>query len=121
MLSNSRLIDKFLAKGFEEMKKINFCQHLSVSERSRNETMDEDTFKTIHPTHVADIFMNFFRKHQSKFVDEFRSVQCTKLGLDHTFYATSILKIVNLEGSKRQFNALLIVLNEIGTVYILGH
>ena len=38
------------------------------------------------------------------------------VAIDHTFYATTLLKILDKNGSKRQFNALLLVLNENGFI-----
>ena len=74
------------AKKFEEHKKIEFSQHMTIEEKLNNEKMEEDTTHCMHATHVGDIFLHFFRRHQSDFVAEFKSVQCQEVSIDHTFY-----------------------------------
>ena len=103
-------------KTFCELKKTYFAQHLTVEERQQNKHMNPDTYKCISASHIADIFMHWFRLHQSYLIDEFKEIKCEKLSIDHTFFVSSLVKILDESGSKRQFVALLIVLNEDGMV-----
>ena len=50
-----------IAKKFRELRKIDFSQHLSPEERSSNQSMEPDAYRCLHATHVADIFMHYFR------------------------------------------------------------
>ena len=49
-------------------------------------------------------------------IEEFKSIPIEKIAIDHTFHVTTLIKILDEEGSKRQFVALLLVLNEVGLV-----
>ena len=75
-----------IAKTFREVRKIHFAQHLSVEERSVRQVMDFDTYRCISASHIADIFLHWFRLHQAVLIDEFKSIKCQELSIDHTFY-----------------------------------
>ena len=80
------------------------------------EIKDTLYYRCMHASHIGDIFLHYFRRHHDLFVNEFKKVICNTASIDHTFYCTTLIKIISEDVSKKQFSALLIVTNEDGLI-----
>ena len=74
---------------------------------------DSDAYRCIGRKLIGDVFLHYFRRHHSTFMEEFKSVIVNTMGIDHTFQSADLITFIDEQGSKKQFKSLFLILNEV--------
>ena len=85
---------------------------------SRNFPLIQDSFKTLSPSvsTLINVFVVFIQRLRSLYERHFRSINFTSLSLDHTFKVASNIGYKNGKTWVKQYDSILVILNEIGLV-----